>query len=117
MRAVDVQLDEAVWSITQHECSRTPDPHPILQFVGRFHLGDPDIVLVPLRADLVRRLKYRRKKVRKQLAHRGRPLDAAAIHRQHLAIRRHQCDRRLYVESVDGSQQLVDGRLGQRTRS
>ena len=102
VRTVDVQLDEAVWSITQHKCSRTPYSHPILQFVGCFHLGDPDIVLVPLRADSVRSPKYRRKKVRKQLAHRSRPLGVAAVYRQHLAIRRHQCDRRLPVEHVDG---------------
>jgi hypothetical protein len=104
VRTVDVQLDEAVWSITQHECSPTPYSHPILQFVGHFDLGDPDIVLVPLRADSVRSLTYRRKEVRKQLAHRGRPLGAATVYRQHLAIGRHQCDRRLPVEHVDGSE-------------
>jgi hypothetical protein len=104
VRTVDVQLDKAVWSITQHKCSRAPDPQPILQFIGRLHLGYPDILLVPLLADSVRSPKYPRKKVRKQLAHRGRPLDAAAVYRQHPAIRRHQCDHRLHVERVDGSE-------------
>lgn len=53
---VGMQLDEALWSVTEHECAPTAYSQPILQFVGRLDLGDPDIVLVPLPSDSMRGL-------------------------------------------------------------
>jgi hypothetical protein len=99
-------------SVAHHESARERGyAQPVHQLVGRFDLGDPDVVLVPLTGDSMRSRVQRRKKVREQSAHRDRPFGAPAVYCQKLAVRGHEVHRRTHIEPVERSEQPFDGRL------